>query len=78
MAQAQRTRVQVKPRRDLHKPEEWFGEIHHPELGGCLICIRRAPVGGVTPGGDRLVIEAYSADPAVHVRINGRDFKAPR
>ena len=45
---------------------------------GCLVSVREVQnAGSGSRVGRGLVIEVYSADPAVFVRINGRDYRVP-
>jgi len=57
---------------------EFLREVWAPGLRrGFLLTIREAP-DAKDPKGARLVVEVHGADPGTFVRINGRDFKAPR
>jgi len=78
-------RISIKPRTRAQMgthSSEAIAEVWNPAgddhpARGCLIAAREVQNAGskATRG---LVIEVYSADPAVFVRINRRDFKAPR
>lgn len=78
-------RVSIKPRTRAQMgsttreaiAEVWSpADTDHPARG-CLIAAREVQ-NASTRGVRGLVIEVYSADPNVFVRINRRDFKAPR
>ena len=57
---------------------ELLREVWAPGMrAGFLLTVREVPQGGVLAG-TRLVVEVHGADPGVFVRINGRDFKAPK
>lgn len=44
---------------------------------GFLLTVREVQMGGVLTG-SRLIVEVHSADADLFVRINGRDYRAPR
>lgn len=60
------------------KRGEFLREVYASELRrGFLLTIREV-ADAKDPKGARLVVEVHCADPGIFVRINGRDFKAPR
>lgn len=78
-------RISIKPRTRAQlgaNTREAIAEVFSPadethQARGCLIGVREVENAGKR-GARGLVVEVYSADPLVFVRINGRDFKAPR
>lgn len=77
-------RISIKRARpaDLYaSPRETIAEVFSPAADGhpargCLVSVREVENAG--KGARGLVIEVYRADPAVFVRINGRDYRAAR
>lgn len=78
-------RITIKPRTLAQmggRKREAIAEVFSPAeddhpARGCLIGVREVQNAG-SRAGRGLVIEVYSADPNVFVRINRRDYRAPK